>query len=507
MRKFTTTLTVLLSILAFTTHAQKANIKDFGAIGDGLKMNTEFIQKAVDSMNSKGGGKVIVPEGIFLTGTIHLKTGVELVLQKNAVLLGSTNLADYERNDRWYALLIADDQKNISLTGEGTIDGQGRTLAMNVLKMVKNGSVIDPLVLKRPNERLRPQLIEIQRSDEVLIKGVTLLNAACWVQTYNHCTRLTIDSITVKSTAYWNNDGIDIQDCQHVVVKNSSIDAADDGICLKSSDPKSACEEVLVTDCKIRSSASAVKFGTASLGGFRNIKVKNIYAFDTYRTAIALEIVDGGTMEDIDVSHITAKNTGGAIFIRLGQRKKTSPPGIIRRIHISDVSVEVPNAKTDAGYTMEGPPEEDIYPHNLLPAQIVGLPGHPIEDVTMENIVVTYGGGADRSKAYVSLDSLSKIPEMADEYPEFSMFGELPAWALYVRHAAGITIKNSKFRFLADDFRSPLVFDDVKKVYINKLNLASGNRAPAVILHKVTQHYFKKLITAAGTNAEIRILN
>jgi polygalacturonase len=498
-------LTLSLTILTICSYAQTANIKDFGAVGDGLKMNTEYIQKAVDEVSIKGGGKVIVPEGIFLTGTVHLKTGVELVLQKNAVLLGSTNLADYERNDRWYALLIADNQKNIAITGQGTIDGQGRTLALNVLKMVKNGSVIDPLVLKRPNERLRPQLIEIQRSDKVLVRGVTLLNAACWVQTYNHCTQLTIDSITVKSTAYWNNDGIDIQDCQQVVVKNSNIDAADDGICLKSSDPKSACEDVLITDCKVRSSASAVKFGTASLGGFRNVKVKNIYVFDTYRTAIALEIVDGGTMEDINVSHITAKNTGGAIFIRLGQRRKTSPPGIIRRIHISDMNVEVPNAKTDAGYTMEGPPEEDIFPHNLLPAQIVGLPGHPIQDVALENIVVSYGGGADQKKAYVSLDSLTRIPEMAEEYPEFSMFGELPAWALYVRHAEGISIKNSTFKFVEDDFRSALVFDDVKKVTINNLQLASGNMAPAVILHKVTQPSFKKLITAAGANAKILV--
>jgi hypothetical protein len=168
--------------------------------------------------------------------------------------------------------------------------------------------------------------------------------------------------------------------------------------------------------------------------------------------------------------------------------------------------VEVPNAKTDAGYTMEGPPEEDIYPHNLLPAQIMGLPGHPVQDVTLENVSVTYGGGADKNKAYVSLDSLAKIPERADEYPEFSMFGELPAWALYVRHAEGISIKNSVFKFLADDFRSPLVFDDVKKVTINNLNLASGNMAPAAILHKVTQPSFKKLISAAGTNAEIRII-
>ena len=505
MTKLKVVLTVLLTLLAVYSYAQTANIKDFGAVGDGQKMNTEFIQKAIDEVNAKGGGKVTVPEGIFLTGTIHLKSGVELFLSKNAVLLGSTNLADYEKNDRWYALIIADKQENIGVTGAGTIDGQGRTLALNVLKLVKSGAIIDPLVLKRPNERLRPQLVEIQRSNKVLIKGVTLLNAACWVQTYNHCTQLTIDSIIVKSTSYWNNDGIDIQDCQHVIVKNSNIDAADDAICLKSSDPTSSCEDILVTDCKVRSSASGVKFGTASLGGFKNIRVKNIYAFDTYRTAIALEIVDGGIMEDVTVSDIIAKNTGGAIFIRLGQRKKDVPPGIIRRIKISNVNVQVPNAKTDAGYPLEGPPEEDIFPHNLLPAQIVGLPGHPVQDVTLENIVVTYGGGADKTKAYVSLDSLEAVPEMPDEYPEFSMFGELPAWALYVRHAEGIHIKNSTYKYVEQDFRAAMVFHDVKLLTINGLHLPTGTTPPAIVLHKVTQFSVKKIKTPFSSKAAVMV--
>jgi len=496
-------LTLLLILAGFFTYSQSANIKDLGAVGNGQTLNTAIIQKAIDQVNAKGGGKVIVPEGTYLTGTIHLKSGVELFLEKNAVLLGSTNLADYEKNDRWFALVIADQQENIAISGTGTIDGQGQTLALNVLKLVKNGAVKDPLVLRRPNETLRPQLVEIQRSNKVKIKGITLKNAACWVQTYNLCTNLTIDSITVKSTAYWNNDGIDIVDCQHVELKNSTIDAADDAICLKSSDPKSACEDIVVTNCKTRSSASGVKFGTASLGGFRNVNVNNIYVYDTYRTAIALEIVDGGIMEDINISNITAKNTGGAIFIRLGHRKQDVPPGIIRRIRIKDINVQIPSGKPDAGYPIEGPPEEDIYPHNLLPAQIVGLTGHPIQDVTLENLVISYGGGADKNKAYVSLDSLDAVPERPADYPEFSMFGELPAWALYARHAEDIKIKNSTFTYMEKDFRPAMVFDDIKGLTIDKLNLPAGDTTPPVVLHKVTGKSIKGLKTAFNSRSAV----
>jgi polygalacturonase len=388
-------LTLLSIAFGLYANAQVFDIKNYGAVAGGQTINSEAIQKAIDAATAKGGGKVVVPAGVFLTGTIRLKSGVELYLDKDAVLLGSTNLSDYQKNDRWYAMILADKQNNIAITGYGTIDGQGKQLALNVKKLVQNGAIIDPLKLNRPDERFRPQLLELQHSTGVKIQHVTLKNSACWVETYNLCTDLLIDSITVQSTAYWNNDGIDIVDCKNVKVRNCNINAADDGICLKSSDPKSSCENFEITNCKVRSSASAIKFGTASLGGFKNINIDHIDIHDTYRNAIALEIVDGGAMQNVNISNITARNTGGAIFIRLGQRNGAKP-GSIQGIHISNVNVQIPKGKPDEGYDIAGPPEEDIYPHNLLPMEIVGLPGYNIHDVTLENIYVTFGGGADK---------------------------------------------------------------------------------------------------------------
>jgi polygalacturonase len=125
-------------------------------------------------------------------------------------------------------------------------------------------------------------------------------NAAAWVQTYDQCRNLHVDSITVDSRAFWNNDGIDIVDCDSVAITNSYIDSDDDGVCLKSHDSTGAiCQNVLVRNCTIRSSANAIKFGTASLGGFKNVKLVNIKVFDTYRSAIALEAVDGGFIENV----------------------------------------------------------------------------------------------------------------------------------------------------------------------------------------------------------------
>jgi polygalacturonase len=494
---------LLLVLFGLYTDAQVFNIAAYGAVAGGQTLNSVAIQKAIDAAAAKGGGKVVVPAGIFLTGTIRLKTGVELSLDKDAVLLGSTNLSDYERNDRWYALILADRQNNIAITGYGTIDGQGSALAKNVIKLVKNGAIVDPLKLNRPDEHLRPQLLELQRSTQVKIQHVTLKNSSCWVETYNKCTDLLIDSITVQSTAFWNNDGIDIVDCKNVKIKNCNIDAADDGICLKSSDPASACENFEITDCKVRSSASAIKFGTASLGGFHNIKIDHIDIHDTYRNALSLEIVDGGTMENVNITNINAKNTGGAIFIRLGHRSGAKT-GSIKGIHIKDVNVIIPKGKPDAGYATAGPPEEDIYPHNLLPMEIVGLPGYNVQDVTLENINVTFGGGADKNHAYVSLDSLATIPEREKEYPEFSMFGELPAWGLYVRHAEGLQLKNVTIKYIEKDFRPAIVLDDVQQVAFNGLNIPTADE-PVIVLHGVKGESIKNLKTPVNSKKAIMI--
>ncbi|HEX6430175.1 MAG TPA: glycoside hydrolase family 28, partial [Niastella sp.] len=201
------------------------------------------------------------------------------------------------------------------------------------------------------------------------------------------------------------------------------------------------------------------------------------------RSAIALESVDGGTLEDITIENIKATNTGNAIFIRLGHRKTEAAIGKVRNIKISNVKVEVPAGKPDKGYEMEGP--EVPYPHNVFPASITGLPGHPVENVTLENISITYEGGGNKQVAHFGLDSLQKVPEKAGDYPEFSMFGELPCWGLYVRHATGIQLKNIKLQYKKEDFRPALIFDDVQQLQVQGLQIPTAKSAPVIVLKDV----------------------
>ncbi len=444
------------------------NILEFGAIPDGQTMNTVAIQTAINRAHQAGGGRVLMPAGRFLSGSIHLKTGVELHLEPDAVLLGSPHRKDYEKIF-WYALILADSQQNIRLSGQGTIDGQGAALAADVVRMVQSGELVDPYWgNNRPHERERPQLIEFADCRKVHITGITLLNSACWVQSYHRCEHLRIDHIRVESMAYWNNDGLDLVNCQHVHVHDCFINSADDGICLKSSDtPLAICKDILIERCTVRSSASAFKIGTSSCGGFRHIRVRNLTVYDTYRSAIAIEVVDGGILEDVEVSNVRATNTGNAIFIRLGNRRPKLKTGQLRQVYMHDIKVEVPLGRPDSGYVFPGPVVTE--PHNLFPSSIVGLPGFPVQDVRLKHIEIVFGGGGTRERAYIPLDSLEKVPERPADYPEFSMFGELPAWGFYVRHVDGLSMKKIKLKCVEPDFRPAMVFDDVKRVKLRRV--------------------------------------
>jgi polygalacturonase len=486
------------------------NITSFGAKADGKTLNTQAIQTAIDQASVKGG-MVLIPKGSFVTGVIFLKSNVNLHLATGAQLLATTNRADYGPK-KASALIVANKQQNLAITGKGLIDGQAALLLKDIYRMLNNGTLEDAewktyndWHQMRPAEDNRPHLINFTDCDHVEVKNITIKNGLCWIQSYINCTNMVFDSIKVESNTFLNNDGIDLVDCKKVKVSHSFFNVADDGICLKSSNSQQSCEDIDISDCKIRSSASAFKLGTASHGGFKRIKVRNLYIYDTFRSAIALESVDGGTLDDIDIRNIVAKNTGNAIFIRLGKRKKDAEIGKVHNIYIGNVKVEIPAGKPDAGYESAGPPEP--FTHNVFPASIVGVLGSPVQNITLSDINITYTGGATKERAYFSPDSLNRIPERIANYPEFSMFGELPAWGFYVRHAENIVMKNITLNYLKSDFRTPCIFDDVNGLKLDNVQINKSETYPAIILNKVTQPEIKDVNGPAGSKKIIGYSN
>lgn len=441
----------------------------FGILPGSTVLNTRSIQYGIDYISKNGGGRLVFPPGEYLTGCIHFKSGVIIQLDEGAVLLGSVNPFDYDRQNTAFdhnfstslALILGLRQKNIGITGKGTINGQGKELARNIGELItkgleKGGSV------NRPDEDRRPMLINFFGCENVEIKNIQLKNSACWVECYNQCKNVSVDSIRVESRAFWNNDGIDIVDCDHFKVTNSYFNSSDDGICLKSLSPEVANQNILVQNNSMTTEASGIKFGTASLGGFKNIRILNNKVFDTNRSAIALEAVDGAVIENIEVDGIIGTNIGNAIFLRAGARKGT------RKSTVQNVSIRNVNVVLRV--------EKD--PLKNMPGVVIGgMPDQIITNVQLNNITLTLPGGANKALAKITTGNLKDIPEKPNSYPEYNMFGELPSWGVYIRHARDIQVTNLSITAAKPDYRTAIVLDDVQKASFRKLTVKEpGNK-------------------------------
>jgi polygalacturonase len=424
-------LMVLLAVLTLIpAHAEYFNVRNLGAQGDGAHLDTPAIQAAVDQCSRAGGGTVLFPSGRYLCGTLVLASHVTLHLEAGAVLLGSTRLEDYpvlpgpvrSYTDNYTdkSLIYAAECEDITIAGSGCLDGQGEAF-------------------KGPY-KVRPYMIRMISCRDVHIQDVTMRNSPMWVQHYLACDDVFIHGITVMSYVNANNDGIDIDACHRVHISDCSVASGDDAIVLKSTMDR-ACEEITISNCVLSSACNALKMGTESNGGFRNITISNCTVYDTRLAGLALEMVDGGTMEHIMVHQMVMRNARGGIFVRLGNRARPfsengplPPVGSMSDIVLRDIKV--------TGVDTIG-------------CSISGLPNHPVKDVVLENIDITTKGGA---KNQVS----TPIPEKETSYPEFKMFGPLPSCGWYGRHVQGLRMENMRLASEKPERRPAIVLDDVR---------------------------------------------
>lgn len=322
------------------------DVRAFGATGTGRDLDTAAFQAAIDACAAAGGGTVVVPPGRFRTALIELKTGVTLRLSAGAVLVASSERTDYPRRH----LIYAKDAARIGIEGPGVIDG--------------NGDAFFDGDLKPRDWRLGP-LIELVGCREVRVEGVTIRDAPAWTLRPKNCVGVQIRGINIlDDLRKVNSDGIDVDSCRDVMISDCRIIAGDDCIVLKTTNHEgepTTCENVVVTNCVMESSASALKLGTESIGDFRHILFSNCVIRDS-RTGIALMAKDGGTMEAVHFSNIsiTTKRKWGRghewpIHIDSEQRTDTSKLSRIRDVTLSDITVH-----TRGRIILQGQPGADI---------------------------------------------------------------------------------------------------------------------------------------------------
>ena len=441
------------------------SIVDYGALDDGETLNTKSIQSAIDACSEAGGGMVVIPAGRFFSGTIILKNSVELHLARGATLLGSFNQSDYpdqphgeyralRDSDGFNSLIYAQGAEDIAITGYGTIDGQGRLHKR--LSEIPEG--------QRDN---RPRGIMFVSCKNIVIRDVRMQSSSFWMQHYLNCEDVFIDNIRVINHSNSNNDGLNVDGCRRVLISNCNIDTEDDCIVLKSTG-KAMSEDIVITNCIVSTYTNAIKAGTETTGGFRNITISNCIVrpsrytehriYDgpaTGLTGIALLIVDGGTMEGVTINNMVIDGPPAPIYIRLGNRARKHidgapepPVGKIQNISISNVV-----AHSARNYT----------------SSIEGMAGHPIRDISFNNIQFFTLGGVDEG------DYSTDIMEDDKAYPERDL-PLMPASGLFLRHVDGISITNMVIGAEEKDVRFPIWAEDVSNLLVSDCRLSGGVR-------------------------------
>lgn len=442
-------LLLFASFLFGTISGQNFNVKHYGASGKGKKIDSHAIQKAIDACSKAGGGTVIVPAGTYLSATISLKDNVTLRLEKDALILGTTDYKAYDNPDPFteglgidvgWALLVAIDAKNIALEGEGVIDGQGSALKERHIQTDT-----------RPEGQrwgLRPFLLRVVRCENVRVQGVTLKFAGAWTSHYFRSRNLTIDNVTIRSYGVAHNDGINIDGCQQVRISNCDIISGDDALCFKTTSSQMGCDDIIVTNMKLKSNQAGIKMGTESMAPFENIKISHCHIYDTKNGGIKLFSVDGAHLRNVEISDITMNEVRTPMLFRLGARLNVfrknedvkQPVGTFENVTIRNVNAV---AADEAQLTP---------PSGIL---ITGIPNHYITNLTLENIHIRLLGTGTEE------DAKHKVPEAIDQYPEVKTFGpKIPAYGVWARHVRGLKLKNVTFELKNKDMRPEIICED-----------------------------------------------
>jgi polygalacturonase len=463
------------------------NVKNYGAVGDGIHLDTESINAAIETAKKAGGGTIFFPAGEYLSFSIHLKSNISLFIGQGATIVAanmdevsggfdtpepnvwgdSLKYQDFGHSHFHNSLIWGENLENISIVGPGLIWGKG---------LQKWGN---------PKPGLGNKSISLKLCRNVILKDFSILHGGHFGILATGVDNLTINNLKIDT----NRDAIDIDGCRHVRVSDCSLNTPnDDALVLKSSFAlgyAAPTENITITNCAVfgfdegtfldgtyqttqerapdRGTVTGrIKLGTESNGAFRNITISNC-TFEHCR-GLALETVDGSNLEDIAVSNIVMKDILNApFFFRLGRRMRGPDSlkiGTFKRILIDNVIVNSSNPRYGS--------------------MLMGIPGHDIEDVVMSNIWIKVKGGARAGQALI------EVPEMEDGYPDPRNFGEIPAYGFFIRHARNIQMNNINIEFENTDARPVFILDDVKNVDFMNVKAETAKDVPVFWLKNVS---------------------
>ena len=465
------------------------NVRDYGAAGDGKTLDTTAIQAAIDACHGDGGGTVLLPAGIFHTGTLELKSNVSFHIAAGGKLLGSADGKQYHPvdaiplhgdstlEDGNWALLFAVDAKNVAIEGPGIIDGQGFQFRSKVRGTPPPSGL---------GGNRRPYHVLCYRCENLAIRNISLVESAYHSIRVIQSHRVHMNGIYIHNRVNGNNDGFHFISCKHVSVSNCIIESQDDACALFGS-----CQYVTVTNSTFSTRWSVFRFGG---GVAQNISVSNCVLYQVYGCPIKFHGSPGSRFENISFSDLVLQDVTGPIHISAGPSARSSAeeartnrstdPPVVRNISFSNIQgtvttnpAQLPDVPFESGYR----PGEG---HSCITLNAVG--GAVVENITFSNVHLTFGGGGTAADA-----ARRDLPQIAGEY---FMLGPMPAYGLYARNARAVTMQNVRFQVSSPDLRPALIFDGVEDAAINGLSVEGNAEAESTLRFINSKHV---LLTAA----------
>ena len=465
------------------------NVRSFGAAGDGLRLDTNAVNKAIEAA-AASGGTVYFPAGSYLCHSIQLKSKIALYLDRGATIVAADSPApgsggpaydaaepnawdqyqDFGHSHFHNSLIWGEGLDNISILGPGLIWGKGLSRGWGAGPKAEDAGVGN-------------KAISLKNCRNVTLRDFSILHGGHFGILATGVDNLSIDNLLIDT----NRDGMDVDCCRNVRISNCSVNSPwDDGICPKSSFALGyarATENVTITNCYLSGNyqegtlldgtrkrfdpgfkvprTGRIKFGTESNGGFKNIAVSNC-VFDACQ-GLALETVDGGLLEDVAITNITMREiTSAPIFLRLGSRMrgpKDTPVGKLRRVSISNIVCS--NSASRLG------------------SIISGIPDHAIEDVRLSNIYIQHRGGGTQADAGIA------VAEKENAYPEPDMFGAMPAHGFYVRHVKDLEMSHVEIDAMAPDARPAFALENVRSADLLRIGAHQAAGVPTFALKSV----------------------
>ncbi len=460
---------------ASTLGARVYNIRNYGAKGDGVTLDTAALQSAIDACNRDGGGMVLVPAGTFPIGTVELKSNVTLHLAAAGKLLGSADGKQYHAvdaiplrgdttlEDGNWALLFAVNAEKVTIEGPGTIDGQGAQFHSAVRGTPPPSGL---------GGNRRPYHILCYRCQDLTVRDISLLDCAYHSIRVIESSRIHLEKIYIHNRVNGNNDGFHFISAEYATVSNCIVKSQDDACAMFGS-----CKFITITNSYFSTRWSVFRFGG---GSANNITVSNCVLHEVYGCPIKFQVNSGSRHENISFSNLILDNVTGPIHVAAGPRPPrdnpppaTAPeaPAVVRNISFSNIQGNVttdPAPLTEASVSGGYRPGEG---HSCITFNCVD--GAVMENISLANVHLTFGGGGTQEEA-----ARRNLPQIAGEY---FMMGPMPAYGLYARNVHGITLQNIRFQVSSPDLRPALIFDHVEDASINGFSVQGNLQAESVV--------------------------